>query len=190
MGQSAAAAGSRFSRRRCSHMPSGISSSPRTKSPGMATKTTRPAYGLRWNRPVSSAIIRAAKVTAHTVAISAPTTVSGCRMSALFVTGGLLQAGEVGHERVEVCGRQVGVLAGHHRLLGRLGLRRHLGRIDDPLLDVGCRQLGPDAVERARRLALARDGVTEAALLRGVDLRATRGVLRGSRSGAGEDEGE
>src|SRR5688500_4950067 len=161
MGQSAAAAGSRFSRRRCSHMPSGISSSPRTKSPGMATKTTRPAYGLRWNKPVRSAIIRAAKVTAHTVAISAPTTVSGCRRSALLVTAALLQAGEVGDERVEVGGRQAAVLVRHRRLLGRLGLRRHLRGMNDPLLDVCCRQLGPDAVERVRRLALAGDGMTD-----------------------------
>ena len=48
-GQSATALGSRRSFRRCSHIPDGISSSPRTKMAGSATKTTRPAYGLLSN---------------------------------------------------------------------------------------------------------------------------------------------
>src|SRR6186997_3109527 len=189
-GQSCSASGWRCSRRRCSHMPSGMNSSPVMKTAGIATKTTRPAYGLRWNMPISSAIAKAMKATADTVAISAPITVSGCRRSALFVTNLLLEAGEVGDQRVEIGRRQAGVLRRHRRLLGRTALRRHPLRIDDPLLDVGGRQLGADPVERIGGLALAGDGVAHAAFLRGVDLFAVFDVLRGGGGDAGEGEGD
>ena len=82
----------------------------------------------------------------------------------------LLQARHVGDQRVEVRGRQTAVLGRHRRLLGGLGLRRHLRRVRDPLPDIVGAQLLADAVQRVRLVALAGDGVADLALLSGVDL--------------------
>ena len=49
-------------------MPSGMSSSPSTNTAGIATKTTRPAYGLS-SSPASIAITSAMNTTAEAVVI-------------------------------------------------------------------------------------------------------------------------
>ena len=75
---------------------------------------------------------------------------------AVVITTLATSGSHVGDERVEIGGRQAAVLGRHRRLLGRLGLRRRLGRMRDPLLDVVGRQLRADAVERIRLAALCR----------------------------------
>src|SRR4051794_22424567 len=81
---------------------------------------------------------------------------------------GLFQRLQVGDERVDVSCRELVVLLGHRRLLGRVRLLRHRDRIDDPLPDVLGRELRADAVERAALASLAADGMAHRALLRGV----------------------
>src|SRR4051794_29932337 len=168
-GQSRAASGSRATFRRCSQAPSGINRRPRTNSAGTATKTTSPAYGLS-NIPASTAITSAMNATADAVVITAPATASGWRRKGARSVTSLLQARHVGDERVEIGCRQAGVLRRHRRLLGRIGFRRRLFRVRNPLLDVVVAQLAADAVQRIGLVALAADGVAHLALLRGVDL--------------------
>ena len=65
-------------------MPAGTSRSPITNTAGMATKTTRPAYGLS-SIPASMAITRVMNTTADAVVTTAPTIASGWRASALIL---------------------------------------------------------------------------------------------------------
>ena len=146
-GQSTGADGSRRSARRCSQMPSGISSRPKTNSAGTAMKITSPAYGLV-NIPSRSAATSVRNATALTVAMTTPASATGWRSGTRSVIDGLLQAGHVGDERVDVGRRQLRIAVGHRRLLGRLGLRLHLLRRDDPRADFGGAELLADAVER------------------------------------------
>src|SRR5690242_19831329 len=80
----------------------------------------------------------------------------------------LLQTAQVRDERVDVILRQRVLL--HLRLARRFGLGRHAFGVDDPLADLVGLQLAAHVVERPLRVALARNRMTERALLVGVDL--------------------
>src|SRR5262245_14869386 len=157
-------------------MPSGIRSSPATNTAGMAMKITRPAYGLCSNSPAKIAMVSATNTAPAAVVTSAPTIATGWRASAQRLVTDvsswrpLLQALHVGHDRIDVGGRQAGVLGRHRRFLGRLRLCRRVLRVRNPLLDVVGAELRADAVERAGLAALAGDRVAHLALLGGVDL--------------------
>src|SRR5580704_3340059 len=155
-------------RRRSIHAPTGIRSSPRTKTPGRSRKKTRPIYGLEC-RPNKSARKTTMNKTALMVVSTIPTTEIGLRISrtsrAMWAvsSSSLLQSREVGDQRVHVVFRQrVGF---HLRLSRRLRLRRHALRIDDPLPDFVRLDLGRDAIERALLVAFVADRMAQRALL-------------------------
>src|SRR5512145_2337727 len=115
-------------------------------------------------------MVSAMNTTVAAVVITAPAIAIGClASSSRLIPLSLLEIRHVRHERVDVGGGQRAVLVRHRRLLGGLDLGRHLSRMNDPLADLGSRQLLADAVERIVLVALAGDGMADLALLRPVD---------------------
>src|SRR5207253_5793772 len=130
----------------------------------------------------SIAISSAMNTTAEAVVITAPAIASGWRTSASSrLTGVLLEARQVCHQRVEVGGGQRRVLVRHRWFLGRLGLRGHLRRVGNPLADLVGAQLRADSIQRIGLVAFSGNRVAQLTFLRGVDLGSLLGILSSCR---------
>src|SRR5215203_3775898 len=157
-------------RRRSRARPMGMRSRPTTNSAGTNMKTTMPAYGFCSASDNSSAT-RTKKSSA--LAVVSATPIAATRLCRTRAKNGrivgarlLLQAEHVRDERVLVGLRQARV--GFHRwLAGGVRLLHHLGRIDQPLVNIVSAHRFPDRVERPLRVAFPRDRVAQSAFLRG-----------------------